>query len=242
MAMYPFGTGLVYFVPSGANPTPIQIGVVQGISLKVSEKTVKLYGDKKFAVDIKKGEGEISGKIKFAQFNSKILSAILTGSTSASGIKTGTTQTAVIPTTPFQITVTNSATFSEDGGVYDNTAAKWLTNVASAPATGQYSYSAGVYTFAAADVAHSVSISYSYTTAGTGSTTTYNNQVMGAATLYALRIANNADGKANFFELPAVVISGLSLELANTAHMAEDLDFEAQADATGLVLKQYGAE
>lgn len=71
-------------------------------------------------------------------------------------------QTATIPATPFQVTVTNGATFALDLGVlYGSTA---FVAVANSPAAGQYSVSAaGVYTFNTADTAKSVAITYLYT-------------------------------------------------------------------------------
>jgi len=43
-----------------------------------------------------------------------------------------------------------------------------LTKAASAPAAGQYSVAAGVYTFNSADANKAVLISYTYTITGTG--------------------------------------------------------------------------
>lgn len=65
-----------------------------------------------------------------------------------------------IPTTPFQVTVTEAATFLADRGVTD--AGVPLVRVASSPATGEYAVDevTGIYTFAAADVADTVLISY----------------------------------------------------------------------------------
>jgi len=68
----------------------------------------------------------------------------------------------VVPATPFQITVTqpNGRWASDVYVAYASGAA--LTKVASAPAVGQYSVAAGVYTFNAADAGASVAISYGY--------------------------------------------------------------------------------
>jgi hypothetical protein len=65
-----------------------------------------------------------------------------------------------VPTTPFQITVTGTATFLGDLGVTHLGVP--MTRVPSSPATGEYSVNeaTGLYTFAAADVAFVVLISY----------------------------------------------------------------------------------
>lgn len=62
---------------------------------------------------------------------------------------------------PYTITVTNSATFVADVKV--TKAGVPMTKVASAPAAGQYSVAAGVYTFNSADNSAAVVITYRYT-------------------------------------------------------------------------------
>lgn len=75
------------------------------------------------------------------------------------------TQATSIPATPgpYTVTVTNSATFAQDGGVSFVGGAA-LVLAASAPAAGQYSFVAatGVYTFNAADQGKSIAITYTY--------------------------------------------------------------------------------
>jgi len=60
--------------------------------------------------------------------------------------------------------------------------------VAAAPSTGQYSVAAGVYTFAAADVAHNLSIVYTYSSASVGKTVTVTNTTMGPSVAYGVRV------------------------------------------------------
>lgn len=70
-------------------------------------------------------------------------------------------QAGSIPNTgPYTITTANAAAFVADLGV--KKAGVPMVPVASAPAPGQYSVSAGVYTFNAADHGAAVSISYRY--------------------------------------------------------------------------------
>lgn len=73
------------------------------------------------------------------------------------------TETSTIPATPFQITVSKASAFAIDEGVIKSDGTVFV-KVASGPTAGQYAVSAaGVYTFAAADAAASVSIRYAYT-------------------------------------------------------------------------------
>jgi hypothetical protein len=68
-----------------------------------------------------------------------------------------------IPDTPgpYTVTVANSATFVADVGVTKSGVP--MVHVAGAPAAGQYSYAAGVYTFNSADHNQPVVITYRYT-------------------------------------------------------------------------------
>lgn len=64
-----------------------------------------------------------------------------------------------VPVSPHQVTVSQAATFSCDQQVnYANGAA--LLRVAAAPAQGQYSVAAGIYTFNVADVGQSLTFAY----------------------------------------------------------------------------------
>lgn len=70
---------------------------------------------------------------------------------------------AVIPATPFQVTVANNVQFVLDMGVTYQQTGIALVPVASNPAQGQYSVSsAGVYTFNSGDQGLKIVISYGY--------------------------------------------------------------------------------
>lgn len=69
---------------------------------------------------------------------------------------------ATIPATPgpYTVTVTHAAAFSSDVKVMNGLTQ--MTKVASAPAAGEYSVSAGVYTFNSADQGDPITITYRY--------------------------------------------------------------------------------
>lgn len=82
---------------------------------------------------------------------------------------TGTLTVSVPNTGPYQYTVQNAATWLTDGGVVNSATSKALTAVAGIPTTGQYSVTAGVYTFASADAGNGLVISYTFSlTTSTG--------------------------------------------------------------------------
>src|SRR3954470_18333509 len=139
-----FSMGMVYSLPQGANPTPIPAALIKSGSVEVKQGKVPLRGPYKAPVDVGDGDLDVSIKIAHAEFRVSSVAALTTGSTTATGSRlVAPGETFTIPSTPFQVTVAQSATFVEDAGVYNVTAGKWLTRVASAPTTGQYSVAAG---------------------------------------------------------------------------------------------------
>lgn len=105
------------------------------------------------------------------QYDDKYL--YLTGACFPNGYRTVTvsylsgfagTETDFIPAGPGPYTVTPSADgyAAQDSGVVFTATGVALALVGSSPATGQYAFSGGVYTFAAADTGRQVTMSYYY--------------------------------------------------------------------------------
>lgn len=246
MAQYGFGVGQVAVVPSGANPTPVQIGVIKDVTLDISMTVKELRGAYQFPVDVARAAGTISGKGKFAQIGSGTMAAVL-ATTASAGMKIGaTTASTNIPTTPFTITPSvggGGGTFFEDLGVINASTGVAMKRVASAPATGEYSVAAGVYTFAAADTGVAVIISYSYAPSGsTGWTVTYTNQLMGASTVFSLSLFNSFRSKNYGFRLPQVTIPKLAFAMKQDDYTDMDFDFNAFADSAGKVIDFFSTE
>lgn len=238
-----FGIGSITATPAGTNPTPVDIAIVRGATVEFKSTAKPLRGSKLWAVDAAISDASITGKIQSADFSAAMVALVLPGTTSATGRKRMLRESSAIPGTPFQITVTQSANFDSDLGVVDLTSGKTLTRVASAPATGQYSVAAGVYTFAAADTAHTVAIRYSYSDASTGKTTTAANQEAGASASFALRLFDPPAGsKEAGIYLPAVRFTNLSLGVKNDDWSESGLDFEAFEDASGNTFYGYSDE
>ncbi len=245
MAQPLFGTGILALTAAGTTPTPIQVAVLKDISVDISYTKKDLIGNLQFPVDSAKGEGKLTGKAKSGWFHGGLIAAILSGSTTVVGSSVGVfNEAAAVPTTPFQITVAGFATWASDLAVFDTTSQKFLTRVPSAPTTGQYSVAAGVYTFAAADTAHIMSITYDKTAASVGTTIKLTNQMMGANTAFSLKLYNNYQGMAggansSGIYLPSVVIPKLSFAFKNSDFMEKSFDFEATADAAGNIVSVF---
>lgn len=238
-----FGAGVMWAVPTYdaygntiSNPTPVQFGISQEISIDISFDTKMLYGQNQFPVALGRGKGKASGKIKFAQVNGLTMNNVLFGQTLTLGIVSDVYDVtgAAIPATPFQITPTvpNSGTWSVDLGVR-NAQGVQLTRVASAPATGQYSVAAGVYTFAAADTGTTVFINYQYTaTSTTAKKSALLSLPMGYAPAFRCDVYVPYSGKNAIFTFPNCVANKLSLATKLDDFMVPEIDFDVFADAS----------
>lgn len=245
--MFTFGAGNMWGVPlqdaTGAaitNPTPVLIGTLQEVSLDVAFETKTLHGQLQFPVAVGRSKGKLSGKAKFATLNGLIWNAVFFGQTLAANgfnMKYDTTG-AAIPTTPFQITPTvpDSGTWVRDLGVRDASTGKPYTRVASAPATGQYTVAAGVYTFAAADTTKTVLIDYVYSfTSAAMNQMDVLNLPMGYAPTFAVELQVNFNGKKLAMRVPNCIGSKLTFATKLDDFVIPDFDFEAFADASGKV-------
>ena len=141
---YQFGSGVATITPAGvSNPTPLNIGLLQEISVNSSRTLKELHGQYADAIAIGAGTRKWTGKAKVARFGFSVFNALYLGATASAG----TTLTAVaeahaVPAaTPFTVTVTNSATFTQDQGVVYAASGQALTRVATV-AAGKPSFNA----------------------------------------------------------------------------------------------------
>ena len=251
-----FGAGDMFGVPlfdangnAVTNPTPIKIGAMQEMSIDFSGDLKELYGQNQFALASARGKVKIAGKVKGAQIHGAMLNNLFFGQTVASGTLSAVNSDvvgALIPATPFQITVTppSSGTFVSDLGVLDANQVP-MTAVASAPATGQYSVSgAGVYLFNTADTGKKVFINYNYTqTLTSAKRITVANMAMGAAPTFKAYMQTVYQGKRSLVVLYACVSNKLNLLQTKLDDFnVPELDFSATADAANNVADIYLSE
>lgn len=221
------------------NPTPVRIAGLQEMSLEFSGDLKEFHGQNRFAIGVAQGKVKTGGKFKGALINGHALNTLFFGSGLTSGtmkaLYADVTGTAV-PGTPYTITPTipNSGTWVEDLGVV-NASGLPMTRVASAPATGQYSVSAGVYTFAAADTGVKMYISFSYTYSLTAAKRLqFLNLPMGYTPLLKMHFMSSFQGKRSLVVLEVVVATKLALFASkNDDFSVPEIDFSAQADAAG---------
>lgn len=241
MPQFNFGVGQLALIPSGSNPTPVPVAILMDVSIDISFDLKELRGSYQFPIDVAKGNGKITGKAKHANILGAAIQTALSGATSTTGQVLGVAgEAATIPATPgpYTVTVANSANFSADLGVLNLSQQKYASRVASAPATGQYSVSAGVYTFASADQAQNVAISYSYTSTS-GKTTSLSNQLMGQSTPYVLHCYNNYVSKGLGWKFYAVHVPKFTIGAKAEAYSDVDIDFHAVQDSSSLKVVDF---
>jgi hypothetical protein len=179
-----FGAGRFFGINNVSAPTPMRSITTQDQSVDFKRSTKSLFGEKQFAAEIAAGEMQVTGKVTMGGLNARMFADLLFGDGSTTGqILQADRESGTIPAaTTYTVTVANSANFTTDLGVVYATGAnagKPLVCVSAAPAAGQYSVAAGVYTFAAADAGANVKLSYLYTQATSGETIAMTNQDQG---------------------------------------------------------------
>ena len=237
-----FGIGAVYATPVGvANPTPVPIVALQNISFDMSFEIKELYGNASFPIDIARGKGKIGVSASTAVFDPYAVNNLFFGMTQTSGeTRAAVAEPGTVPAaTTYTVTAANAATWTEDLGVAYLNSALVLKRVASAPAAGQYSVAAGVYTFSSTDANAPVLLNYKYTVAsaaGVGSVTTITNQAMGIAppnqrlVFYTKR---STTGKQLVMTLNSVTCTAFKLAMKNDDFGMPDFTMSAFDDGTG---------
>jgi hypothetical protein len=236
--MYLFGSGALFGIPTAdingnaiANPTPIQFGGLQDVSLDISFDIKELYGQQQYAMDMARGKAKISGKAKKAIMNGALLNNLFFGGPVTTGILNDYDDLVgtAIPATPFTITPTypNTGVWATDLGVNDINGRPY-TRVAAAPATGQYSVTAGAYLFAAADTGKVVFIAAQYTaTSTTAPKIVVPNAIMGSTPTFRAEIYIPYEGKSMIVSLAACVSQKFSFATKLDDYVIPEFDFIA---------------
>lgn len=228
-----FGSGSLYGVNAAGGA--IKLGTLQDVSFDFSANSKPLHGQKQIAEEIMRGNMKITGKAKAARFNGKLVNELFFGATASVAVGQlllAEAEAGAIPAVagPYTVTVTHSATFDTDLGVTlaDGTV---LTKVASAPATGEYSVSAGVYTFAAADTGKAVLIDYLYTTSAGGTIATLTSQTMGTTPKFKGVFSVTVLGKTSTLVLNSCTSNKFTFATKQEDYAIPEFDFEAMSDS-----------
>jgi hypothetical protein len=243
MSEYIFGTGQLFATPVGGG-APLRMGALQDVSVDFSGDLKMLYGQYQMPLDVARGKTKVEWKAGTANIDVNAFNQTFFGSTVSPGgeLIQVVNEAASVPTTPFQVTVANAATFYMDLGVYRASDGTPLTQIASGtPTTGQYKVSAvGVYTFAAADTGIAMLFNYLYAsvaTTGSGGTMTLSNQLMGAAPQFQLVLSQLYKAKSFTLILFACTAEKLSMPLKQDDYLVPEISGQAFANSAGQICR-----
>lgn len=236
---YNFSSGAIFGIRNDSSapavPEPVKFGVLQEGSIEFQGTNKELFGQSQFPVDVARGPIKVMGKAKYAQIFSQQFDMFFgQGVTAATALNFALNEAGTVPAPsgPYTVTVSHSATFTTDWGVNYSATGIPLTKVASGPTAGQYSVSAGVYTFAAADTGLVMQISYEYT-GTTGTELVITNQLMGTSPTFALVLACTYKGNVANIHLNQCISEKLAFPFKNTDYTILEFDFQAYCDGGG---------
>jgi hypothetical protein len=253
--MYNFGAGVLIGVPTYdangnaiSNPTPIQFGTLQEVTVDEEWESKPLYGALQFPVAYGRGKGKVTLKCKAALINAELWNAFAYGLTLASTYQnvyedlTGT----LVPTSPYQIVTTSvTGNMIEDLGVRDGNSIPY-TRVASSPTAGQYSYlaTAAQYTFSNLSQGNKVFINYAYASTGVASSKSLSvtNLPMGYSPFFECHLRTQWNGKTMYVKYPNAVSNKLSRTFKNDDWAIPEFDIDCFADSNGNISSLYAYE
>ncbi|KAF2991157.1 hypothetical protein OGR47_02685 [Methylocystis sp. MJC1] len=234
-----FGPGILYVTRTDIqNATPINIGYSNEFSTDFSSNVKELYGQNQYPLDVARGTVKITGKAKAATISGIAWNSVFFGETFQSGgIQWNSGEAHSVPAvTTYTVTVTNSATFDQDLGVIYAATGLPLTKVAAVTAIGQYSVSAGVYTFYSGDASAAVLISYT-STVTTGQTLPITNHLLGFSPTFQLDYYTSRNNKPFVARFNKCVCPKMSIASKLEDFQMPDFDFSIFADPVGNVGK-----
>lgn len=259
MAIDYFGAGVLFATPlydasqtAIALPSPVQFGIVQGITIDDSAEVKELHGDLSYPVDIGRGKSKLMIKCKQAEINAGLFNAVYYSQGLTPGYEALVADRigSVIPgtagSTSIIVTATGGASsiFAADLGVQDGDGVPY-TRVASSPTSGQYALTTGgagatsaTYQFADQDVGKLVFINYEYTNAAspaTGKIMQIKNLQMGFVPIFSAQFFQKRAGHTMWRKFPRCVATKLSMDFKNDDFVVPDFEISCFADPNGVV-------
>lgn len=207
MSLLQIGAGSAYIMDLTQSPAQrIDVGLLKSGKAGFKQKMEFENGPMQMAMYAATLETEITGELTFKALDIATLKAVglaqLIGSSGASRIAVVADPKTVAAT----VTLTGSTDVLSIRNQADGT---YFTKVASAPTTGQYSFTAGTVTFAAADVGKSVAISWVKSAASETKRINLVNAVQQQAQYFGIEGLGLFDGKQAYYNFPRVVATDI---------------------------------
>ena len=235
-----FGLGFVAAKPFGGIGASVPFGFLSDATVNFSTGDMKvLHGQMVYPVAAGRSTGSITGKVGSASFFGGAIAQITGGSAAVGSTLAVPSEAGTVENVGHTVTVTNAAHFVGDFGVYDIDDGIWLTQVEAAPADGEYTVTAGVYTFNTAADDHDVLISYTYSAATTGQTMTLTNLIQARSTGYEVVLfAPASDGSGLGIKFPCAHFTKFDLNLKVGDWATNNLEFVVTQGSTGATIAE----
>lgn len=236
-----FHSAEVYLRPSGTNPTPRRIAIIQDVSIEVKREMKELFGENKYAEDAASGNESISGKYKSGELDPAWMMENFMSATRTTGYQE-LVRAEVGTITTGAVTVAGAADFLEDWGVVNPSTGRAYRRVAATPAVGEYTVneSTGVYTFNTTENGVAPLFTYLKEVTGSGETYSVNNTLAGDAVFCSLLLYKKSrTGKAFGLRLANAAFESASFGFKLNEHAMPEGSFKGFADATGQVFKLF---
>jgi hypothetical protein len=235
--MFSFGSGVLIGTPAGAVPTPVNFGLIQEATFDEAGTLKSLFGQNRRALAVGAGTIKTTLKAKSARISGLMFASLYYGIAAVAGQNTTAIgEAGTVPaSSTYTIQTANHTTWVQDQGVIYAATGLPLTRVASVSAVGQYSVSAGVYTFYSGDASAKVLISYNYTVASTGQTITIPNPLIGPTVSFGANLytVDPTTGGNMTLQLYNVVMAKLSFGTKLEDFTLPDFEGECYVNAAG---------
>ena len=234
---YAFGSGVLYGRSLTNTPaTPVRFGALQSVNIDFSFTTKELHGSYQFPIALGRGNGKITGKADFAQFNAQAFNDLFFGNANpaSSSVRTAVAEAQTV--TANIVTAThNTGVYLRDLGVVLASTGAVYTRVTSGPVGAEYSCNetTGVYTFNATQANAAVLISYQWTDASNGKLITISNQLLGNSPTFMAVFTETFNSQSITLTLNSCMSSKLALATKMEDFVTPNFDFMAFADAAG---------
>jgi hypothetical protein len=232
-------------------PTNQQLLTLQDFSVDIDVTVKELRGQYQFPDDTADADRKLTWKCGTGRMDIDVYNNLIFGESAITpgGEDVNVNEQHTVPaSSPYTISVTNSADFVKDEGVIyaSGTPAqvgqKLQNNGVSSPSTGQYIVSAGVYTFAAADAGLKVNLSY-ISTVTTGRSLLVTNHTQGWGPGIEIYCANPYQEFTplvpNYLKLFACKVTKTGAPIKRADYVIVPIEGEAYADSAGNVALFY---
>jgi hypothetical protein len=248
-----FGQGRVIVQPitsTGAAGSPIELAVLQDVSLEFSVTTKKLYGAYRYAVAIADGEGEIKMTAKSAAFSANAFNTVLAAASTSGGRTWVNNEQGTVAAAAY--TVAGAANFVPGTSVVWLTPAsggnaRQLAVVAAAPVAG-VSYvegSTGTLTFAAGDNGATILVTYADSLTSGGQTLTLSNALQNTSLGARVTLYNQSINRSNnlpstvAIQLNQVILPSLKFDFKSGDWTIPEYTMEVSADQNNNIGVMY---